>query len=97
MWISLFDEGIMEHLKSILTSLLGNCMDRVNIIHHLNIFDDNVNDESSFLSLKLRLQLQVLRSIMKEDKSEYYSRLMNETESLLIFPGAYIVPEFPPP
>ena len=60
-------------------------MDRVNIIHHLNIFDDNVNDESSFLSLKLRLQLQVLRSIMKEDKSEYYSRLMNETESLLIF------------
>ena len=76
----------MENYKSTLKDLLGNRLDRVNIIYNLAKLRVEYNDEAPFVILKYQLQLEVLKEIYKElgeNQNIYYSTLRKETEEYL--------------
>ena len=79
----------MEHLKGLLSSLLGNRLDRVSIIHELQKLKVEFDDDAPFVILKYKLQLNVIEIIAKEiyqdNPSVYYLKLKKETLAYLEF------------
>ena len=78
----------MENLKALLSSLLGNHLDRVTIIYNLKKLKVDFDDEAPFVVLKYKLQLLIIENICKEihqDQNVYFARLKQETEKLLEF------------
>ena len=72
------DELLIE-CKEILTKLLNNDYDKFEILALAVKFDVNINDDASFSKQMYLLQLKVLENILKEDESEYYRRIYEET------------------
>ena len=80
----------MEKLKELLTSLLGNRLDRVTILSNLKRLKVGFDEDADFVVLKYRLQLVVLESLLKRtDLSDLdslnYTRVKKETEDVLEF------------
>ena len=80
----------MEDQKSLLSSLLGNNLDRVSIIYHLKRFRAEFEEAAPYVILKYKLQLFVIENLSREfhddpGQTAYYGTLQKETEDTLKF------------
>ena len=77
---------IMEHHRSLLKSLLGNQLDRVTVIYHLQRLNQVIDEESTFAILKYKLQLELVEIISKDSPFDnYLATLKKETIDYLEF------------
>ena len=79
----------MDQLKRLLSSILANRLDRVNIILNLNKLKEDFDDDEPLAILKYKLQLRVVETLCKdpaqEGQNEYYERLREESKGYLAF------------
>ena len=76
----------MEQLKTILSALLRNSLDRVSIIQNLKKLKQVFDDDAPFVILKYKLQLYAVESICREEtQNVYYQTLKKESQSYLEF------------
>ena len=76
----------MEHHRSLLKSLLGNHLDRVTIIYHLQRLKQVIDEDAPFAILKYKLQLELVEIIAKESPGDnYIATLKKETNDYLKF------------
>ena len=73
----------MNQLKRLLSSLLGNRLDRVTIILNLNRLKEDFEDDEPLAIFKYKLQLRVVENLCKDQaeggQNEYYEKLREES------------------
>ena len=72
-------EDLLENCKNILDNLLGDSFDKFEVLALALQFNVDLDRESSFSKQKYLIQKTVLDNIIKQDKSEYYIKLLSET------------------
>ena len=70
---------LLDACKEYLKNLLNDKYDKFEILALASKFNIIVSDELSFSRQKYLLQLKVLENILKEDQSDYYRRIQEET------------------
>ena len=74
---------LLNKCKDILKKLLNDEYDKFEIMSLASKFSVSLLQESSFSRQKYLLQLRVLENIMKEDKTDNYNRIYEETLRLI--------------
>ena len=75
-------EDLLENCKNILDNLLRDSFDKFEVLALALQFNVDLDRESSFSKQKYLIQKTVLDNIIKQDKSEYYIKLLSETEEI---------------
>ena len=75
-------DRLLRDCKNILKKLLRDDYDRFEVLSIAEKFDLNLGEEATFSRMKYLLQLNILENILKEDQSDYYKRIYDETVQL---------------
>ena len=77
--------SMLDRCKHVLDNLLRDKYDSFEVLSLAREFGIDIQIESSLSKQKLLLQKCVLDNIIKEDQSDYFRRLLKETEQMFSF------------